>query len=112
MKEAKSFAPYLNGILNALFERAIQFAVIDDVDLDRLPNEPHVLIYPDRSMRLEGGPNQASIARHGRGRPLPDRRLHTTFRSGGDRQTEFFKLWRGSAGWPIIRPGAKFPSCR
>jgi hypothetical protein len=47
MKDEDSFVPYLNGIMDALFERAIQFAVIDDVDLDRLPNEPHVLIYPD-----------------------------------------------------------------
>jgi len=42
-----SFLPYLRGTLNALFEQAVQFAVIDDVDLDRIPPGPHVLIYPN-----------------------------------------------------------------
>ena len=47
LKDDGSFVPYLQGTMNALFERATQFAVIDDVDLDRLPNGPHVLIYPN-----------------------------------------------------------------
>jgi hypothetical protein len=46
-KDEKSFAPYLHGVLDALFERAVQFAVVDDADLDRVPAGPHVLIYPD-----------------------------------------------------------------
>ncbi len=47
MKDEESFVPYLYGTLNALFEYAVQYAVIDDVDLDRIPSGPHVLIYPD-----------------------------------------------------------------
>jgi hypothetical protein len=52
MKDEESFVPYLDGTMNALFERAIQFAAIDDVYLERLPNEPHVLIYPNPEYAL------------------------------------------------------------
>ena len=46
-KDEKGFTPYLHGTMSALFDHAVQFAVIDDVDLDRIPAGPHVLIYPD-----------------------------------------------------------------
>lgn len=42
-----TYLPYLDGILNRLDDAAVQFAVIDDTDLDRIPAGPHVLIYPD-----------------------------------------------------------------
>ncbi len=90
MKDEESFVPYLNGTMDALFERAIQFAVIDDVDLDRLPTEPHVLIYPD--------PEYASkeVFTRLRSRVMAGDDLFLTgdftqpFEDGGDRQTKFF----------------------
>jgi hypothetical protein len=46
-KDEKGFTPYLHGIISALFDHAVQFAVVDDVDLDGIPAGPHVLIYPN-----------------------------------------------------------------
>jgi len=45
--DESKFTPYLHGTMNALFDHAVQFTVIDDVDLDRIASGPHVLIYPD-----------------------------------------------------------------
>lgn len=47
LRNEEAFTPYLHGVLNELFERAVQFVVIDDVDVDRLPAGPLVLVYPD-----------------------------------------------------------------
>lgn len=47
LRDEETFTPYLHGILNTLFEQAVQFAVIDDVDLEQIPPGHHVLIYPD-----------------------------------------------------------------
>jgi hypothetical protein len=47
MKDGEAFVPYLHGVMNALFERAVQFAVVDDSDLERVPAGDRVLIYPD-----------------------------------------------------------------
>jgi len=46
-KDERTFTPYLHGTMDALFDHQVQFAVIDDVDLDRIPAGPHVLIYPN-----------------------------------------------------------------
>ncbi len=46
-RDEEVFAPYLCGALDVLFEQGVQFASIDDVDLDRIPSGPHVLIYLD-----------------------------------------------------------------
>jgi hypothetical protein len=35
------------GVMDTLVENSIQFAVVDDVDLDHIPKSPHVLLYPD-----------------------------------------------------------------
>ena len=41
------YAPGLLSVLNELFDHGVQYAVIDDTDLDRIPAGPHVLIYLD-----------------------------------------------------------------
>jgi hypothetical protein len=47
LKDGEPFTPYLHSVLNALFERGVQFGVIDDVDVNRIPTGSRVLIYPD-----------------------------------------------------------------
>src|SRR5262249_28455872 len=46
-KNEQEFTPLLHGVMTALFDHAVQFAVIDDVDLSRIDSGPHVLIYPN-----------------------------------------------------------------
>ncbi len=46
-RDEDAYAPGLLSVLNELFDRGVQYAVIDDTDLDRIPAGPHVLIYPD-----------------------------------------------------------------
>jgi len=46
-RDEETYAAYLHGVMNVLLEAGVQFAAIDDGDLDRIPAGPHVLIYPD-----------------------------------------------------------------
>ena len=47
IKDEAAYLPGLLGIVSTLFDRGVQFATIDDTDLDRIPTGPHVLIYLD-----------------------------------------------------------------
>jgi hypothetical protein len=109
VKDGEAFTPYLHGVLNALFERAVQFAVIDDADLDRLPSGPHVLIYPDPKCaspevlkklqsRVEAG--DALFMSGDFTQPLE---------AGGDRQAGWFKQLAGVSWVSDYAPGSEIP---
>jgi hypothetical protein len=100
---------YVNGIMNALFEHEVQFAVIDDVDLDKLPNEPRVLIYPD--------PVYASneVLTKLRSRVMAGDDLFLTgdfsqpLEAGGERQTKFFSELAGLRWLADYPAGSEIP---
>jgi hypothetical protein len=104
-----SYVPYLHGVLNALFDRAVQFATIDDTDLDRIPVGPHVLIYPDPeyavpevlaklSARVEAGDDLFLAGDFTR--PLE---------AGGERQTELFRRLAGLKWLGDYTSGSEIP---
>lgn len=46
IRHESSYVTYLCEILNGLSNRDVQFALVNDTDVDRIPVGPHVLIYP------------------------------------------------------------------
>jgi hypothetical protein len=109
VKDGEPFLPYLHGVLNALFERAVQFAVIDDVDLDRIPSGPHVLIYPDprcaspdvlKKLQSRAEAGDALFVSGDFTQPVE---------AGGNRQTETFRQLAGVSWLSDYAPGAEIP---
>lgn len=109
LRNEEAFTPYLHGVLNELFERAVQFAVIDDVDVDRLPAGPLVLVYPDPrcvspevmrklQSRVEGG--DALFVSGDFTQPVE---------AGGHRQVEWFKQLAGVSWISDYAPGNEIP---
>jgi hypothetical protein len=47
MRDGEVFSQYLRAVMRQLADESVQFAVIDDSDLDRLTGPGRVLIYPD-----------------------------------------------------------------
>jgi len=47
MRYGRVFTQYLESVMRQLVDESVQFAVIDDSDLDRLTGPGHFLIYPD-----------------------------------------------------------------
>jgi hypothetical protein len=47
MRDGRVFTQYLRSVMRELVDESVQFAVIDDSDLDRLAAAGQVLIYPD-----------------------------------------------------------------
>jgi hypothetical protein len=47
MRDWAAFTPYLQSVLRQLLDENVQFAVVDDSDLDRLTGPGHILVYPD-----------------------------------------------------------------
>jgi hypothetical protein len=47
MRDGRVFTQYLKSVMRQLVDESVQFAVIDDFDLDHLAGPGHFLIYPD-----------------------------------------------------------------
>lgn len=47
MRDGRAFTDYLTSVMRRLVDDSVQFAVIDDTDLQRLGGSRHVLVYPD-----------------------------------------------------------------
>jgi hypothetical protein len=47
LRDEGAYGPYLRSVIDLLVERNVQFALLDDSELNRLPQGAHTLIYPD-----------------------------------------------------------------
>ena len=109
IKDEAAYLPGLLGIVSTLFDRGVQFATIDDTDLDRIPTGPHVLIYLDPEYAVP----EALAKLQARAEAGDDVFITGDFSkpldAGGARQTELFSRLAGVRWLGDYERGSEIP---
>jgi len=108
-RNESTYAPYLNGILSALFDYSVQFATIDDTDLERIPVGSHVLIYPDPEFALPEVLAKLSARVEAGDDLFLSGDFTRPLEAGDERRTEFFRRLAGLKWLGDCTNGSEIP---
>jgi hypothetical protein len=109
IRDEAAYLPGLLDMMSTLFDRGVQFATIDDTDLDRIPAGPHVLIYLDPEYAVPEVIEKLQARAEAGDEVFITGDFSQPLEAGGTRQTELFARLAGLRWLGDYERGSEIP---